>query len=38
VISYGEVQSQDFNEVKGNEQCRVEVSNRFAAMEDFDEN
>jgi hypothetical protein len=30
-ISYGEVHSQEVNQVEGKEQFRVEVSNRFAA-------
>jgi flagellar basal body-associated protein FliL len=35
-ISYGKVQFQEVNEVEGKEQYRVEVSNRFAALEDLD--
>jgi hypothetical protein len=31
-MPYGEVQSQDLNELEGKEKYRVEVSNRYAAL------
>jgi hypothetical protein len=34
--SYGEVQSQETNEVEGKEQYHVEISNRFVALENSD--
>jgi hypothetical protein len=34
-ISYGEVHLKKLNEVEGKEQYHVEVSNRFAALEDL---